>query len=63
MIINLNEPQNCDELCKIIQRIINRHIKTTSSPALALSIKVVDTVESTAHIPKLEYKNEDNNSG
>lgn len=63
MIINLNEPQNCDELCKIIQNIINRHIKTTGSPARALSIKVVDILESTVHIPKLEYKNEDSNSG
>ena len=63
MIINLNEPQNCDELCKIIQKIINRHMKTTGSPARALSIKVVNIIESMAHIPKLEHKNEDNNPG
>lgn len=63
MIINLNEPQDCNELCKIIQKVINQHIKTTGSPAQALSIKVVDIIESTAHIPKLEYKNEDNNQG
>ena len=56
MIINLNEPLQCEELCKIIQGVINRHIKENGVPAKALSIKVVDISDSTTHISKLEYK-------
>lgn len=56
MIINLNEPQDCNGLCRIIQKVIDRHIKTTGSQAQALSIKVVDILESKSHIPKLEFK-------
>ena len=56
MIIPLNEPIQCEDLCKIIQKTIDKHIKETGSPANALSIKVVDVIESTTHIPKLENK-------
>jgi len=56
MIINLNEPLQCEELCKIIQGVINRHIKENGVSAKALSINVVEISDSTVHTPKLEYK-------
>lgn len=57
MIIQLNEPIECQRLCNLIQRLIVKHQNKTQSPANALSIKVVDISDSTAHIPKLEHKN------
>ena len=56
MIIPLNEPIQCEDLCKIIQKTIDKHIKETGSPANALSVKIVDVIESTTQIPKLENK-------
>jgi len=56
MIINLNETLQCEDLCKIIQRVINKHVKENGVPAQALSINVVDISDSTVHTPKLEYK-------
>lgn len=60
MIINLENPLECSELCKIVQKTIDKYIKETGLQAKAISIKVVDIVDS-ENTPKLEHKNEDNN--
>lgn len=57
MIVPLNEPIQCETLCKIIQKIITKHEKENKSIAQALSINVVEIIEDTTHIPKLENKN------
>ena len=56
MIIMLNEPIQCEKLCKIAQKVIAKYEKENQSPAQALSINVVEISEYTQHIPKLEYK-------
>ena len=61
MIVSFDKQIDCAELCKIIQEVINRHMKTTGLPVQAISIKVVDVLDSVVHIPKLEHKNEDYN--
>ena len=57
MIIRLDESTQCEELCKIIQKIINKHVKETGSPAKAIAINVVsDIIDIEPILPKLEYK-------
>jgi hypothetical protein len=56
MIIPLNEPIECERLCKVIQKIIAKYNDENGRHAQALSINVVEISDSTAHIPKLEHK-------
>lgn len=56
MIIPLEEPIACEQLCKIIQKVIAKHVKENQSPAKAISINVVEVIEQSDHIPKLEHK-------
>lgn len=58
MIISLEESTQCEELCKIIQKIINKHVKETGNPAKAIAINVVsDIIDIEPILPKLEKKN------
>jgi len=41
MIIRMDKPIECSEMCKIIQKIIGKHEKETGSTAQALSINIV----------------------
>lgn len=57
MIVNIGEGIQCEELCKIIQKVIAKHVKETGTPAQALSINVVsEIIEVDPTLPKLEHK-------
>ena len=57
MIIPLNEPLQCEQLCKIIQKVIESYVKEAGTPAKALSINVVsEIIEVEPILPKLEHK-------
>ena len=57
MIVNIGGGIQCEELCKIIQRVIARHFKETGSNAKALSINVVsEIIEIEPNTHKLEHK-------
>jgi len=60
MIIKMTQNMDCQQICKVIQRIINRY--TTEGKVItenhALSVDIVEITEIESEVPKLENKEE-----
>lgn len=55
MIIQLNEKMNCQNICKLIEKMLRSYSKHSTMDNKAIAINIVDILE---NLPKLEYKNE-----
>lgn len=57
MVIKLDKPVDCGNICKQIQKLIIRNIKTQDMAGKALSIRIVDIIDQTdKQTGLLEYK-------
>ena len=53
MIIKIEPNMDCGRICRIIEKMLQKEGDLTNK---IVSVNIVEIGESTAHIPKLEYK-------